>query len=123
MTRKVVRDDQDVNMGRDVKVRNGFGATSPGTRMVPCWVVWRLYKPKSETKPIQGTLAEMSRIRNILDMMVRILEKRSKGLLVNSYLGQLDPWSTRYLIFRTLTRTPYCLAPRSTRSFINSHLY
>ena len=31
-----------------------FGATSPGTRMVPCWLVWRPYKPKSETKPIQN---------------------------------------------------------------------
>ena len=40
-------------MGRDVLVGDGLGATSPGTRMVPCWLVWRLYKPKSETKPIQ----------------------------------------------------------------------
>ena len=33
-----------------------FGATSPGTRMVPCRLVWRLYKPKSETKtdPVCG---------------------------------------------------------------------
>ena len=53
MTRKVVRDDQDENMGGDVQVRDGFGATIPETRMVPCWLVWRLYKPKSETKPIQ----------------------------------------------------------------------
>ena len=53
MTRKVVREDPDEKMGRDVQVRDGFGATSPGTRMVPCWLVWRLYKPKSETKPIQ----------------------------------------------------------------------
>ena len=53
MTRKVVRDDPDEKMGRDVQVRDGFGATSPGTRMVPCWLVWRLYKPKSEIKPIQ----------------------------------------------------------------------
>ena len=53
MTRKVVLDDPDEKMGRDVQVRNGFGATSPGTRMVPCWLVLRLYKPKSETKPIQ----------------------------------------------------------------------
>ena len=56
MTRKVVRDDPDENMGRDVQVRDGFGATSPGTRMVPCWLVWRLYKSKSEKKndPICG---------------------------------------------------------------------
>ena len=47
------RDDPDEKMERDVQVRDGFGATSPGTRMVPCWLVWRLYKPKSETKPIQ----------------------------------------------------------------------
>ena len=40
-------------MGRDVHVQDGFGVTSPGTRIVPCWLVWRLYKPKSETKPIQ----------------------------------------------------------------------
>ena len=40
MTRKVVRDDPDEKMGRD-----GLGATSPGTRMMPCWLVWRLYKP------------------------------------------------------------------------------
>ena len=40
-------------MGRDIQVRDGFGATSPGTRMVSCWLVLRLYKPKSETKPIQ----------------------------------------------------------------------
>ena len=53
MTRKVARDDPDENMGQDVKVRDGFGGISPGTRMVPCWFVWRLYKPKSETKPIQ----------------------------------------------------------------------
>ena len=46
MTRK---DDPDEKMGWDV-----FGATSPGTRMVPCWLVWRLYKPKSETKRICG---------------------------------------------------------------------
>ena len=25
-------------MVRDVQVRDGFGATSPGTRMVPCWL-------------------------------------------------------------------------------------
>ena len=31
----------------------GFGAISPGTIMVPCLLVWRLYKPKSETKLIQ----------------------------------------------------------------------
>ena len=49
----MVRDDPDEKMGRDVQVRDGFGATSPGTRMVSCWLVWRLYKPKSETKPIQ----------------------------------------------------------------------
>ena len=49
----MVRDDPDEKMGGDVQVRDGFGATSPGTRMVPCWLVWRLYKPKSETKPIQ----------------------------------------------------------------------
>ena len=53
VTRKVVRDDPDDNMGRDVLVRDGFGATSPGTRMVPCWLVLRIYKPKSKTKPIQ----------------------------------------------------------------------
>ena len=53
MTRKVVRDDPDENMGREVQVRDGFCATSPGIRMVPCWLVWHLYKPKSETKPIQ----------------------------------------------------------------------
>ena len=40
-------------MRRDVQVRDGFGAASHGTRMVPCWLVWRLYKPKSKTKPIQ----------------------------------------------------------------------
>ena len=40
-------------MGRDVQVRDSFGAISPGTGMVPCWLVWRVYKPKSETKPIQ----------------------------------------------------------------------
>ena len=33
-------------MGRGVLVRDGFGTTSPGTRMVPCWLVWRLYKVK-----------------------------------------------------------------------------
>ena len=53
MTRIVVRDDTDENMGQDVQVRDGFGATRPGTRMVPCWLLWRLYKPKYETKPIQ----------------------------------------------------------------------
>ena len=36
VTRKVVRDDPDEKMGRDVQVRDGFGAASPGTRMVPC---------------------------------------------------------------------------------------
>ena len=51
--RKVERDDPDEKIGRDVEVRDSFGATSPGTRMVPCWLVWRHYKPKSETKPIQ----------------------------------------------------------------------
>ena len=56
VTRKVVRDDPDEKMGRDVQVRDGFGAASPGTRMVPCWLVWRLYKPKSETKPIPLSL-------------------------------------------------------------------
>ena len=40
-------------MRRDDPVRDGFGATSPGTRMVPCWLVWRLYKPKSETRQKQ----------------------------------------------------------------------
>ena len=49
MTRKVIRDDSDEKMGQDVLVRDGFGATSPRTRMVPCLLVWRLYKPKSET--------------------------------------------------------------------------
>ena len=54
MTRKMVRDDPDEKKGWDVQVRDGFGATSPGTRMVPCWLVWRLYKPKSKTDPICG---------------------------------------------------------------------
>ena len=53
MTRKVVRDETDEKMGRDVQIRDGLGATSPGTRMVLCWLVLRLYKPKYETKPIQ----------------------------------------------------------------------
>ena len=75
MTRKMVRDDPDEKMVRDVQVRDGFGATSPGTRMVPCWLVWRLYKPKSETKPIQyvasktknrfGPKSRVTRVRNV----------------------------------------------------------
>ena len=53
MTRKVVRDDPVEEMGRDVLVRDGFGATSPGTRMVLCWLVWHLYKPvRNKTDPI-----------------------------------------------------------------------
>ena len=70
MTRKVVRDDLDEKMGRNVQVRDGFGATSPGTRMVPYWLVRRL----SETKPIQyvasktknrfGPKSPVSRVRN-----------------------------------------------------------
>ena len=64
MIQKVVRDDPDEkkNMGRDVQVRAGFGATSPGTRMVHCWLVWRLYKPKSETKPIQYVARKTKKI-------------------------------------------------------------
>ena len=64
MTRKVVRDDPDEKMGRDVLARDRFGATSPGTRMVLCWLVLRMYKPKSETKPIQymSCLASKSKI-------------------------------------------------------------
>ena len=67
MTRKVVRDDPDEKMGRDVQVRDGLGATSPGTRMVPCWLVWRLYKPKSETKPIQYVASKTKNclVRNV----------------------------------------------------------
>ena len=75
MTRKVVRDDPDEKIGVDVQVRDGFGLTSPGTRMVPCWLVWRLYKPKSETKPIQyvasktkirfGPKSPVTRVRNV----------------------------------------------------------
>ena len=65
----------DEKMGRDVQVRDGFGAINPGTRMVPCWLVCRLYKPKSETKPIQyvasktknhfGPKSPVSRVRNV----------------------------------------------------------
>ena len=41
-------------MGRDVLVRDGFGATSPGTRMVTCWLVWLLYKPvRNKTDPVR----------------------------------------------------------------------
>ena len=35
MTRKVVRDDPDENMGRGDRVRDGFGTTSPEPGMVP----------------------------------------------------------------------------------------
>ena len=48
-------------IGRDVQVPYGFGATSPGTRMVPYWLVWRLYKPKSETKPIQYVASKIKK--------------------------------------------------------------
>ena len=52
-------------MGRDVLVRDAFGATRPGTRMVPCWLVWRMYKPKSKTKPIQYTSCLPQQARQI----------------------------------------------------------
>ena len=71
----MVRDDPDDKMGRDVQVRDDFGATSPGTRMVPCWLVCCLYKPWSETKPIQyvtsktnnrfGPKSPVTRVRNV----------------------------------------------------------
>ena len=51
--------------GRDVQVRDSFGATSPGTRMVPCWLAWRLYKPKSEIKPIQYVLASKTKVAEL----------------------------------------------------------
>ena len=72
---KVERDDPDEKMGRDVLARDGFGATSSGIRMVPCLLVWRPYKPKSETKPIQyvarktknrfGPKSPVTRVRNV----------------------------------------------------------
>ena len=51
----MVRDYPDEKMGRDVQVRDVFGSTSSGTRMVPCWLVWRLYKPvRNKTDPLCG---------------------------------------------------------------------
>ena len=82
MGRKVVRDDTDENMGRDVQVRDGFGATSPGIRMVPCWLVWRLYKPKSETKPIQYMSQQIKKEvgdNPSVDEVIRCVMKFSRG--------------------------------------------
>ena len=45
----MVRDDPDEKWDE----MSRYEMICPGTRMVPCWLVWRLYKPKSETKPIQ----------------------------------------------------------------------
>ena len=54
-------------MGRDVLVRDGFGARSPGIRMVPCWPVWRLYKPvRNKTDPIYVLLTVASKTKTLL---------------------------------------------------------
>ena len=33
------------------------------TRMVPCWLVWRLYKPKSETSPMLAVASKASKTK------------------------------------------------------------
>ena len=70
-------------MGRDVKVRDGFGATSPGTRMVPCWLVWRLYKPKSETNR-----SNMWQARQKIVLVRKVLLPGSE---MSRYAGRLLP--------------------------------
>ena len=83
MTRKVVRDDPDEKMGQYVQVRDGFGGTSSGTSMVPCWLVCRLYKPKFETKPIQY-MASKTKI-------VLVRKVPLAGSEISRYPGRLLP--------------------------------
>ena len=43
-------------MGRDIQVRDGFGATSPGTSMVPCWHVFiHVYSPGAGADNLLGS--------------------------------------------------------------------
>ena len=88
-------------MGRDVQVRDGFGATSPGTRMAPCWLVWRLYKPKSETKPIQYVASKTKKI--VLVRKVPLAESE-----MSRYPGRLPRFAQDIKQFFVIIRYKEC---------------
>ena len=84
-------------MGRDVLVRDGFGATSPGTRMVPCWLVLRLYKPKSEAKYVLLALAIKGIIAYQLKLLMVALSVHNENLRLCAIRLFDSMFSTKYM--------------------------